>query len=344
MSEHTLLSVKHLDVSFRASDDSLIPVISDVNMDVRRAEVVGLVGESGSGKTVTSLAVMGLLDELARVSGTVRLGETDLGDLKQREWEAIRGDRIAMIFQDPIGSLNPVYHVGKQVEEALENRNTLSQAERTQKVLELFARVGITHPSARYKAFPHALSGGMSQRVAIAMALAGNPELLIADEPTTALDVTIQAQILELLLSLRDDLGLSILLITHDLGVVAEYCDFVYVMYAGKIIEKASVGELFTAPAHPYTRGLLASIPSVQTAGKPLKPIGGSVPNLREIPPGCPFYPRCSERMSVCREVMPGDTPIGESHSAACHRISSPSPHGFGLSKKMEKGKDVPQE
>jgi peptide/nickel transport system ATP-binding protein len=322
MNTTPLLAVDNMSVSFRARDESLIPVVREVSLEVGRREVVGLVGESGSGKTVTSLAAMGLLDENAVVRGRLTLGDTELLSLSRRQWEGVRGKRLAMIFQDPIGSLNPVFSVGRQVEEALEHAGEYTKAERRQKVLEYFRRVGIVHPEARYRDYPHTLSGGMSQRVAIAMALAGNPDLLIADEPTTALDVTIQAQILELLLSLRDDPGLSILLITHDLGVVAEYCDSVYVMYAGRIVERGPVRSVFAAPAHVYTKGLLASVPSTKTAGRPLQPIAGTVPGLREIPEGCPFYTRCPVRLPVCETEMPDDTVVADGHAAACHNLT----------------------
>lgn len=322
MDRKTLLSLTDLNVSFRAHDNSLIPVVRNVDLRVRNKEIVGLVGESGSGKTVTSLSIMGLLDKYAVVRGGAALADTDLLSLSRRQWEAVRGRRIAMIFQDPVGSLNPVFTVGRQVDEALENRENYSKAERKRKVIELFRRVGITDPEARYREYPHMLSGGMSQRVAIASALAGNPELLVADEPTTALDVTIQAQILELLLSLRDDLGLSILLITHDLGVVAEYCDFVHVMYAGRIVERGPVRCVFQAPAHVYTKGLLASVPSVKTIGRPLQPIDGVVPGLRDIPSGCPFFDRCSIRRPECKTVVPVDTQIDGEHLVACHNVA----------------------
>lgn len=320
-----LLSVRSLHVSFRSEDNSSVPVIRDVDLEVHRGQVVGLVGESGSGKTVTSLAVMGLLDRFAQVRGDIRLDGEDLLALGRRDWERIRGRRISMIFQDPVGSLNPVYRVGHQVEEALRRTDdapgAVGSADRRNRVLDLFARVGITHPRARYREYPHTLSGGMNQRVAIAMALAAQPELLIADEPTTALDVTIQAQILQLLLSLRDELGLAILLITHDLGVVAEYCDFVYVMYAGKVVERGPVERLFEFPSHPYTRGLLASVPSVHTAGKNLKPIEGRVPDLRDMPSGCSFVTRCPSRLPECKDRTPPEVAITSAHHAACHLL-----------------------
>jgi peptide/nickel transport system ATP-binding protein len=324
MPSEPLLTVRDLTISFATSDGDVLQIVRDADFTIHRGEVAGLVGESGCGKTVTSLSLMGLLGPPARISGSARFGNTELFALTPRQWEPVRGKRIAMIFQDPMGSLNPVYRAGRQVAEALAARNGSrgsNGANSTERVLELFTRVGITHPEARFREYPHALSGGMCQRVSIAMALAGEPELLIADEPTTALDVTIQAQILDLLLSLRNELGLSILLITHDLGIVAEYCDYVHVMYAGKIVERGPARALFEDPVHPYTRGLLDAIPVVHAAGAPLKPIPGSVPNLRDMPEGCPFVTRCPVRVPACEHEMPVTEELESRRSAACHRL-----------------------
>lgn len=333
MSGEYLLAVENLSISFHTSSRHSLRVVRDVDFRVRRGEVAGLVGESGCGKTVTSLSLMGLLDHQAWVGGSALFDDLELLDLSPRQWESVRGKRIAMIFQDPIGSLNPVYRAGRQVAEALTARNgpgngagvfaASGRKQAKERVLELFRRVGITHPEARFREYPHTLSGGMCQRVAIAMALAGNPELLIADEPTTALDVTIQAQILDLLLSLRDELGLSILLITHDLGIVAECCDYVHVMYAGRIVERGPTDEIFADPQHPYTRGLLEAIPVVRAAGEPLRPIPGTVPGLNEMPAGCPFVTRCPVRLPECKAEMPETARVGERRSAACHHLST---------------------
>jgi peptide/nickel transport system ATP-binding protein len=315
-----VLEVRHLTAGF-STDRGLVRAIDDVSFTLPRGGTVGLVGESGSGKSVTSLCILGLLPSpQGRVlGGEILLGGVDLLKLKERELRAVRGARVAMIFQEPMTSLNPVYSVGAQISEAIRLHRKVSRKEARARAIELLTLVGIPDPGARVDAYPHQLSGGMRQRVMIAMALSCDPEVLIADEPTTALDVTIQAQILDLLSSLRKKLGMSVLLITHDMGVVAHHVDEVVVLYAGRVIESAPVAQLFAAPRHPYTRGLLRSIPPVGTsrpgADRPrrLPTIEGLVPSLHALPPGCRFEPRCDRRQERCvaeepvlREISPG--------------------------------------
>ncbi|MCA9648252.1 MAG: ABC transporter ATP-binding protein [Polyangiaceae bacterium] len=310
-----LLEVSHLETSFSTETGKLIAV-DDVSFDIRSGEVVGLVGESGCGKTVTSKSILRLIPSPpGKISGgQILFGGRDLVKLSEREMRKVRGNDIAMIFQEPMTALNPVIRVGDQVAEALIlHQPQLSKQERRARVLELLKQVGIPSPDTRIDEYPHQLSGGMRQRVMIAMALACNPKLLIADEPTTALDVTIQAQVLRLMLDLRERLGTAILLITHDLGVIAEVCDRVVVMYAGRVVEQASVDDLFHKPRHPYTAALLRSIPKrgARTTRR-LETIPGLVPDLRKLPGGCRFRDRCAHHLSLseteqarCRDAEP---------------------------------------
>jgi oligopeptide/dipeptide ABC transporter ATP-binding protein len=310
-----------------ATDRGFVRAIDDVSFSLPRGGTVGLVGESGSGKSVTSLCILGLLPSpQGRVlGGEIRLNGVDLLPMKERELRAIRGARVAMIFQEPMTSLNPVYSVGAQISEAIRLHRPLSRKDARARAIELLALVGIPDPAARVDAYPHQLSGGMRQRVMIAMALSCDPEVLIADEPTTALDVTIQAQILDLLSNLRKKLGMSVLLITHDMGVVAHHVDQVVVMYAGRVIESAPVAQLFAAPRHPYTRGLLRSIPPVGTsrpgADRPrrLPTIEGLVPSLHALPPGCRFEPRCDRREARCSTEEPALREIAPGRQVRCH-------------------------
>ncbi|MDH5478208.1 MAG: ABC transporter ATP-binding protein, partial [Nitrospinota bacterium] len=283
--------------------------------------VVGLVGESGCGKTVTSLAILKLIQKPGRIAGGKMIfdGE-DLVPMSEDKMRQIRGNRIAMIFQEPMTALNPVFTIGDQIEEGITLHMNVSRREARERAVGILEKVGIPSPEKRVDDYPHQLSGGMRQRAMIAMALSCDPQLLIADEPTTALDVTIQAQILDLMLQMKDSYGASILLITHNLGVVAQTCEKVVVMYAGKVVESADVNNLFANPAHPYTQGLLASLPSAKNAGSKMKlsEIKGQVPGLLNLPTGCYYHPRCPKVMSVCKEQEPPLKTLANGCQAAC--------------------------
>jgi len=319
-----LLEVRDLVVSFH-TDAGVIRAVDGVSFEVPRGKTVGLVGESGCGKSVTSLSIMGLLPmPPGRIErGSLRFDGQELVGLSERELRSLRGRKIGMIFQEPMTALNPVFTVGMQVMEAVRAHAKVSRSAARARAIELFTRVGIPAPEERIEAYPHQLSGGMRQRVMIAIALASEPELLIADEPTTALDVTIQAQILDLLASLQRDLGMSMLLITHDLGVVAEQAHEVVVMYAGKVVERASAKELFASPQHPYTRGLLRSVPGYAgNAGKSRLPtIPGVVPDLSRLPVGCRFQDRCSEVHDRCKRDEPALIELAGGRASACHLV-----------------------
>jgi len=285
-----------------------VPAVIDVSFSLGAGETLCLVGESGSGKSVTALSIMRLVQPPGRIDrGRVEFKGRDLRTLSEREMQAVRGAEIGLIFQEPMTALNPVFTIGSQIEETLRVHGVATRRTARQKAIELLDAVSVPEPHMRVRDYPHQLSGGLRQRALIAMALACDPALVIADEPTTALDVTIQAQILDLLRSLRQKLGLALLLITHDLGVVAEMADRVAVIYAGRIVEEAPVGELFTDPKHPYTRGLMASIPG-GAPGSRLQAIQGSVPPLGELPSGCSFTPRCPNRFEPCPKAFPGTT------------------------------------
>jgi oligopeptide/dipeptide ABC transporter ATP-binding protein len=320
--ERPLLEVKGLRTSFRTRD-GLVQAVSGIDFHVDRGEIMGLVGESGCGKSVTSLSILRLVAKPGQIeAGEVIFDGQDLLKLSNDAMRRIRGDRISMIFQQPTSSLNPVWDVGRQIEEVLRIHRGMKGKAAHGRAADLLRMVGIPDPERRLKAFPHEMSGGMAQRVMIAMALACEPELLIADEPTTALDVTIQAQILDLMRNLRDETGTAIVLITHDLGVVAEMCDRVAVMYAGEIVEHADVTTLFRRPLHPYTRGLIGSIPVVGTVKDELAVIPGNVPNLIDLPPGCRFAPRCltriAENVEPALEFHPELRSIGSGHDVRC--------------------------
>jgi oligopeptide/dipeptide ABC transporter ATP-binding protein len=320
--ERPLLEVKGLRTSFYTRDGA-VRAVDGIDFHVDRGEIMGLVGESGCGKSVTSLSILRLVANPGRIeAGEVLFDGTDLLKVSGEAMRRIRGDRISMIFQQPQSSLNPVWDVGTQIAEVLQLHRGMKKGPAKDRALELLRMVGIPDPARRLKAFPHELSGGMAQRVMIAMALACEPELLIADEPTTALDVTIQAQILDLMRNLRDETGTAIILITHDLGVVAEMCDRVAVMYAGEIVEQSDVTTLFRRPAHPYTRGLIGSIPVVGAVKDELSVIPGNVPNLIDLPKGCRFAPRCltriEEDVSLATEVHPQLLPIEPGHDVRC--------------------------
>ncbi|AOM81464.1 ABC transporter ATP-binding protein [Salisediminibacterium beveridgei] len=314
----TIISVKELQTSFYTSK-SEVKAVDGVTFDVPAGNTLGIVGESGSGKSITSLSIMRLIDEPGKIKGGEILfkGE-NLLDKTEAEMRKIRGNRISMIFQEPMTSLNPVFTIGDQISEAVMIHQQLSKKKAMEKSLEMLELVGIPSPKARLKAYPHELSGGMRQRAMIAIALSCRPELLIADEPTTALDVTIQAQILKLINDLQQELGMSMLLITHDLGVVAETCDYVAVMYAGKIVEYADVKTLFKNPNHPYTVGLLKSLPRHDIDQESLAVIKGMVPKPDELPDGCSFAPRCPFARDMCHERLPDLIDLNDKNQVRC--------------------------
>jgi oligopeptide/dipeptide ABC transporter ATP-binding protein len=319
-----LLEVRGLRTSF-ATRDGFVRAVDGVDFHVDRGEILGLVGESGCGKSVTGLSLMGLIARPGRVDGGQAIFDgRDLLTLSAREMRALRGNRMSMIFQQPTSSLNPVYNIGWQLAEALQLHRKLKRGAARERAAALLQMVGIPDPVRRLEAFPHSLSGGMAQRVMIAMALACEPELLIADEPTTALDVTIQAQILDLIRSLSAEFGTAVILITHDLGVIAEMADRVAVMYAGEIVEQTDVRSLFASPKHPYTDGLIGSVPTLGQVKAELATIPGAVPNLIDLPPACRFAPRCAARIErsvpYCEEIHPELRAVedGPPHDVRC--------------------------
>ncbi len=321
-----LLEIRRLRTEFR-SGAGWVGALDGVDLAIAKETTLGVVGESGSGKTVTALSVMGLVPSPAgrvaageilfhRPSGVVDLARLDP---KGRQMRAIRGNEIAMIFQEPMTSLNPVFTIGDQIVEAIVLHQRLGRAEAREKTVEMLAAVGVPSPGRRCREYPHQLSGGLRQRAMIAMALSCRPALLVADEPTTALDVTIQAQVLELMNRLRREFQTAIMFITHDLGVIAQMADEVAVMYLGRVVERGPVRSIFRQPAHPYTQGLMNSIPSVAAAkGRRLTPIQGVVPDLAHLPPGCGFAPRCPAALDVCGRRHPPRFAVGEGHQAAC--------------------------
>jgi peptide/nickel transport system ATP-binding protein len=319
----TLLTVTDLHVSF-PSEAGRVAAVRGVSWQVAAGEVLGIVGESGSGKSVSSLAVMGLLPERARVSGSIALRGRELIGLSDKEYSRIRGNRIAMVFQDPMSALTPVYTVGEQVAEAVRAHDrALSKPDSLRRAVELLDLVGIPNAGAAASAFPHEFSGGMRQRVVIAIAIASDPDLIIADEPTTALDVTVQAQVLDVLATAREVTGAGIVLITHDLGVVAGFADRLLVMYAGRAVETGDVDQVYAAPAMPYTLGLLGSVPRLDgPADRPLVPIAGRPPSLVDLPDGCPFAPRCPLAAAQCRTAEPPLVPVADGHEVACVRLA----------------------
>lgn len=317
-----LLDVRDLETHFYG-EESVTRALSGISFQVRRGETLGVVGESGCGKSVTALSILRLLPKLTAktVGGEVRFHGRDLLKLSEREMRQIRGNRIAMIFQEPMTCLNPVYNVGCQIAEPVQLHTKASRSDAMAKAQEMLRLVRIADPERRVNNYPHEMSGGMRQRAMIAMALACSPELLIADEPTTALDVTIQAQILRLIVDLKERMGTAVMFITHDLGVVAETCQRVIVMYAGRIVEQATVTDLFAHPAHPYTQGLMRSVPDRRRGRQRRLPeIPGIVPSLREPIVGCSFAPRCPFAIDVCREKTPTLRDVGLEHAAACWR------------------------
>jgi peptide/nickel transport system ATP-binding protein len=316
-----LLEVKDLKTSFK-TDDGVVQAVDGISFSVEKGETLAIVGESGCGKSVTCMSIMGLLPKQNTIhSGQALLNGTDLLSMPSDKLRRVRGTDVAMIFQDPMTSLNPVHTVGRQLREAIEVHENVSKDRANARALEMMKAVGIPRAETRLDDYPHQFSGGMRQRVMIAMSLINNPDLLIADEPTTALDVTTQAQILRLIKSLQSDFGSAVIMVTHDLGVVAEVADKVLVMYAGMVAEQGDVDEIFFHPNHPYTWGLLNSLPRLVVHGGELRPIPGTPPSLLHPPPGCRFHLRCPHRMDVCSVEVPPLDPLSTnpSHHVACH-------------------------
>ncbi|MCI8658735.1 MAG: ABC transporter ATP-binding protein [Lachnospiraceae bacterium] len=320
MSESIVLDIRNLKSHFFTAKGE-VPAVDGVSIQVPAGKIIGIVGESGCGKSMTAMSVMGLLRYPGKVvGGTIALDGRDITHLSPRELSCVRGNEISMIFQEPMTSLNPVYPVGKQVLEAILLHQKVAKTEAKKQVLDIFRAVGIPEPEKRYYNYPHQLSGGLRQRVMIGMAMVCRPKVMIADEPTTALDVTIEAQILRLMKQLCSEQGTSIILITHNMGVVAEVCDYVYVMYAGKVMEQAETFELFERTSHPYTQGLLKSIPKLDEKTDRLYTIDGVVPNLLHLPKGCSFCTRCSQAEKRCFTERPGLYKVTEDHGARCFR------------------------
>jgi oligopeptide transport system ATP-binding protein len=314
-----LLEINDLHTSFYTHVGE-VKAVRGISLELVRGEAIGIVGESGSGKSITMMSTMRLLEDNGKIKeGQILFDERDLSKLSEKEMERVRGNEIGMIFQDPMTSLNPVFTIGEQLMEPLIKHKKISKADAFNKAVEMLELVGIPSPERRMKQYPHEFSGGMRQRAMIAMSLVCAPKLLIADEPTTALDVTIQAQILELMKDLKAKIGMSIILITHDLGVVADVCNRIYVMYGGTIVESGSSGDIFYEPKHPYTWGLLRSIPNPKVDTKVrLKPIEGTPPDLLKPPIGCPFAPRCEFTMKICLKERPEKFKVGQNHCSSC--------------------------
>ncbi len=326
MSESIVLDIQNLKSHFFTAKGE-VPAVDGVSIQVPAGKIIGIVGESGCGKSMTAMSVMGLLRHPGKVvDGTIVLDGRDITNLKPKELAKIRGNELAMIFQEPMTSLNPVYPVGKQVREAILLHQKMSRSEAKQRVIEIFREVGIPEPEKRYDSYPHQLSGGLRQRVMIGMAMVCKPKVMIADEPTTALDVTIEAQILHLMKKLCREQGTSIILITHNMGVVAEVCDYVYVMYAGKVMEQADTFTLFENTQHPYTQGLLRSIPKLDEDVDRLYTIEGVVPNLLHLPKGCNFCTRCEQAKERCIHQQPDLYQTESGHQVRCFRYESEVP------------------
>ncbi len=317
MSER-LLQVKNLHTSF-PTDSGLVRAVNGVSFGLDRGKVLGIVGESGSGKSVTAYSILRILDNPGKITeGEVLFHGEDVVKYNRHQLNSFRGSKVSIIFQDPMTSLNPVYTIGNQLTEAIRLHTERSRSEARERALEMLKLVGVNEPEKRLKQYPYQLSGGMRQRAMIALALACEPDILIADEPTTALDVTIQAQILELMLELKEKMGMSIIMITHDLGVIAEMCDEIIVMYAGRICERGTADEIFYNPRHEYTKGLLRSIPKITQKNERLIPIAGSPVDLLNLPHGCAFASRCDKAMKICLEQQPEEIDINPNHKASC--------------------------
>lgn len=314
-----ILEIKNLVVEYH-TDESIVHAANGINLSVKRGETIGLVGETGAGKTTIARSILRILPmpPAKLCDGEILYNGQNLLELPEAEMRKIRGSKISMIFQDPMTALNPIETVGWQIAEAIKLHDDIGKAEATVKACQMLELVGI--PSDRYNEYPHQFSGGMKQRVVIAMALACNPELLLADEPTTALDVTIQAQVLELMRDLQEKLGTAMLLITHDLGVVADTCNKVAIMYAGQIVEMGSLEDVYDNTKHPYTKGLFGSLPSLSIKSKRLVPIDGLMPDPVDLPSGCPFHPRCPDCMESCKSRMPVKTEVSPGHYVRCLR------------------------
>ena len=318
MSNTPLLQVKNLSTSFNV-DAGEVRAVNGISFNLDRGRVLGIVGESGSGKSVTAYSIMRILVEPGKITGgEILFNGEDVTKFSERQMREFRGKKVSIIFQDPMTSLNPVYTIGNQLREAILLHTDRNRAEANARALEMLRLVGVNEPEKRLKQYPHELSGGMRQRVMIAMALACEPDILIADEPTTALDVTIQAQILELMQELQKKLGMAIIMITHDLGVIADMCDEIIVMYAGRICERGTADEIFYNPRHEYTKGLLRSIPRLDTRHRKLIPIAGSPVDLTNMPKGCAFASRCDRAMKICLGELPEELPINDNHMASC--------------------------
>lgn len=314
--EYTL-EIEHLAVRYKTADGT-VEAVNGIDLKIEKGKTLGLVGETGAGKTTTGLSILRLIPNPPGeiTDGVIRLEGKNVFDYSEKQMEQIRGDHVSMIFQDPMTSLNPVMTVGDQIAEVLSLHETLDKKEALAKAKEMLELVGI--PGDRSEEYPHQFSGGMKQRVVIAMALACNPNLLIADEPTTALDVTIQAQVLDLMQKLREKYGTSMLMITHDLGIVAEVCDEVSIMYAGKIVEHGNLEDIFNNTKHPYTEGLFNSLPNIKDRGAELKPIPGLMPDPTNLPEGCPFHPRCAYCQEICKTRKPAETHLSDTHTVSC--------------------------
>ena len=313
-----LLSVQDLHTSF-FTDNGEVQAVNGISFDLDPGEILGIVGESGSGKSVTAYSIMQILADTGRITGgRILFRGSDLTGWSEKQMQNFRGKNCSIIFQDPMTSLNPVFTIGNQMQEAVVLHTSRRGAEAKARVKELLELVGINEPDKRMRQYPFELSGGMRQRVMIAMALACEPDILIADEPTTALDVTIQAQILELIQSLQKKMGMAVILVTHDLGVIADMCDNIIVMYGGRICERGTASEIFYNPKHEYTKGLLRSIPNAGNMNKKLIPISGTPINMLNLPKGCAFCPRCDAAMKICLRELPGEISINSDHKAAC--------------------------
>ncbi len=313
-----VLEVNNLHTSF-FTDVGEVKAVNGVSFSLEPGKTLGIVGESGSGKSVTAYSIMQILAQTGRITeGEVKYKGQDITKFSEKEMQSFRGSKCSIIFQDPMTSLNPVFTVGYQLEEAIMLHTNKTKAEAKERAIELLTLVGVNDPQKRLKQYPHEHSGGMRQRDMIAMALACEPDILIADEPTTALDVTIQAQILDLMKELQEKLGMAIIMVTHDLGVIASMCDEIIVMYGGRVCERGTADDIFYRPAHEYTKGLLRSIPRLDNMGEKLVPIGGTPINLLNMPKGCAFCPRCDEAMKICLSEVPEELRISDSHLASC--------------------------